>query len=786
MPRAPRPVDACIGRTGEIAAAQDALAGSRLVTLAGPGGVGKTRIALEVAWSAEGRHPDGVWFVPLGDLDPSADQASVAGAVLTGLGVADQSARPPEDKLAAHLAGRELLLVLDNCEHVLAPVTHLVRELLAGSAGLRVLATSREPLGLGGERMLAVPPLSVPPLSATVRPQDVLGSDAVRLLVERARAVDPDFTVAPGDARAVAELTARLDGLPLAIELCATRLRSLSVGQLLERLDSRLDIGSRNPGGHDARHRSLRDVVDWSYELCSPAHQVLWTRLAVFPASFDIAAAEAVCGFDGLDPDDVLDGIDRLVARSVLLTERLPGGMRYRMLSTIREYAMERLIGSGEVAPLRRRHRDHYLARVSSVVRGWARPTHVDALQEMDAERPHYAAALSWSAAVDEEHDAGLEFAATLRYHWLSGGHLAEGRRWLALFLDKDDVAIATRGHGLWVAAWVSMLQGDLDGAARYIDALAGLAGGLDGGLDVGAHVEHWTGLLEVFSGRAEEAIAHLDRAAAGHRARGADALELSARFMQSYALTSAGRAAEAERVAADVVDRAGPSGDHLNHGWAWWMRAYARWKLGDPDAAAAALREVLLVQRNFRDRVCIAGSVALLAVVAESAGDTSRADDLAVTAVGLFAAIGTEPASLGWDFARSWRAAAAAIATRAGVDDLTGLARTVETPQDEIRIVEELITRLALPGRDTAGPGEPLAVLTRREREVAALVADGLTNREIAEKLVIAPRTADGHVERILAKLGVHRRSMVAAMMAAMVASRASAGADRDGPGAP
>lgn len=385
-------------------------------------------------------------------------------------------------------------------------------------------------------------------------------------------------------------------------------------------------------------------------------------------------------------------------------------------------------------------------------------------------------AALVGEVFAEEEHDAGLEFAATLRYHWLSGGHLAEGRRWLALFLDKDDVGTATRGHGLWVAAWVSMLQGDLDGAARYIDALAGLAGELD----VDAHVEHWTGLLEVFSGRAAEAVVHLDRAAAGHRARGADALELSARFMQSYALASAGRAAEAERAAADVVDRAGTSGDHLNHGWAWWMRAYARWKLGDPDAASAALREVLLLQRSFRDRVCIAGAVALLAVVAESAGDTARADDLAVTAVGLFGAIGTEPESLGWDFARSWRAAAATIAARAGVDDLAARARVVENAQDEIRIVEDMIALLTRPARPAPGPA-PLAALTRREREVAALVADGLTNREIAEKLVIAPRTADGHVERILSKLGVHRRAMVAAIVASG-AGTPRPGATRDG----
>ncbi|GAY07274.1 LuxR C-terminal-related transcriptional regulator [Pseudonocardia sp. N23] len=766
MPRTPKPVDACIGRIGEITAAKDALAGSRLVTLTGPGGVGKTRIAVEVAWSLVERYRDGVWFVPLGDLDLSADRATVAAAILAGLGVADQSARPPEDKLAEHLADRAVLLVLDNCEHVLHLVVPVVRNLLAGSAALHLLTTSRESLGLVGEQSLSVPPLSTPAPGARAGLAELREFDAVRLLEARARAVDPGFAIREDDVRAVAELTGQLDGLPLAIELCATRLRSLSVGQLLERLTSRLDMDSRGHDGHSERHRSLRTVIDWSYDLCAPSHQDLWTRLAIFPASFDIAAAEAVCGFDELDREQVMDGIDRLVARSVLLTERPQSSMRYRMLSTIREYAMERLIGSGEVSLLRRRHRDHYLGQISSVVAGWARPTRSDALQDMDAERPNYAAALSWSAVVEEEQDAGLEFAATLRYHWLSGGHLAEGRRWLELFLDKA-VGTAARGHGLWVAAWVAMLQGDLAGAGRHIGSLAALTGQLD----VEAHVDHWTGLLEVFSGRADEAIVHLDRAAAGHARRGADALEMSARFMQSYALASAGRAIEAEVVSSDVVERAAGTGDHLNTGWAWWMNAYAHWKLGGLDAAEAALREVLLVQQGFRDRVCIAGTVALAAIVAVSRGDSPRAHDLARTAVGLFSALGTTPEALGWDFGRSWRAAEDTIASRAGVSDFTTVARTTGTEPDDEQVVSRLLDLLSRPGIADPVAGSVsavLTVLTKREREVALLVADGLTNREIAERLFIAPRTADGHVERILAKLGVHRRSLVAALLAA------------------
>lgn len=761
MPRAPKPVDACLGRATAIAATETALTNSRIVSLAGPGGVGKTRISLELAWSLTHQFSDGVWVVPLGNLDPSADSNSVTETVLSELGVADQSAKPAGEKLAEYLADREMLIVLDNCEHLLPSVVPVVRQMLNDAVGLRVLATSREPLGLTGEQVLTVPPLSVPSPTAGIDLNLLRESDAVRLLEARARAIDPSFTITDPDVDDVAELTARLDGLPLAIELCATRLRSLSVGQLLDRLGSRLDLRSREIDSPAARHGSLREVIDWSHDLCSPPHQVLWARLSVFPTSFDIAAAEDVCGFDGLDQEDVLEGVDRLVAQSILSTERSRGRVRYRMLSTIREYAMERLTASGEDAHLRRRHRDHYLARMTSELQGWARPTRLDALQEMDAERPHFAAALSWSAAEPPEHDAGLEFAATLRYHWLSGGHLAEGRRWLALFLDKE-VSLPTRGHGLWVAAWVAMLQGDLEGARSYIESLEAIAPQVD----VEAHVDHWTGLLEVFSGDAESAISRLDRAAIGHRDRGADALEMSARFMQAYALASTGRCAEAVDISADVVERTGKSGDHLNHAWAWWMSAYAHWKLGDFDASENALREVLLVEQGFRDRVCIAGSVALMAIVAESRGENPRARELARSAAGLFAAIGTSPESLGWDFAGSWAALTASVASHVSLTDRDVMSSPVGPTFDEELIVRELVEQLSRPRTSLSARASGLAVLTRREREVALLVAEGLTNREIAERLFIAPRTSDGHVERILSKLGVHRRSLVATIV--------------------
>jgi predicted ATPase len=444
-----------VGRRRELAEARRRMAESRLVTVTGPGGVGKTRLALELAERVGKAFRDGVWVVELATVE---EGAAIASAVAAALAVADQSARPAGDKLLDHLHDRQLLLVLDNCEHLLAPVARLVADLLAAAPGLRVLATSREPLGLVGEQVYTLPPLTTPDPARKHPPAGIVQFEAVQLLIDRARANVPDFAVTAENVEAVVQLCTRLDGIPLAIELAATRLRTLSVSQVRDRLDRRFQLLTGGDRAALPRQQTLRALIDWSYELCSEPERLLWSRLAAFPGGFDLDAAEAVCGFGDLDREDVVDVLDRLVAKSLVVTERSGETVRYGQLMTIRQYAAERLAGTGELPQLKRRQRDHYRGRAVAMVELWCGPGQADALRAMHRDHANLISVLEWSASTRGEERAGAELAALLRYHWIAGGHLADGRHWLQQLLARLGTPSPERGTALWVAAWVALI----------------------------------------------------------------------------------------------------------------------------------------------------------------------------------------------------------------------------------------------------------------------------------------------------------------------------------------
>ena len=368
-----------VGRRQESREVRRLLEHARLVTLTGVGGVGKTRLALHVAEEARRAFADGVWFVELAVLT-SGDR--IADAVGTALGITDRSARPALDKLVEHLRTRQVLLVIDNCEHVAADAARVVDRVLRMTTQVRVLATSRHTLGVDGEHVFAVPPLAVPDPRGPHSAAATSRFDAVRLLSDRAAAIDPAFAVTDRNATSVTRLCAQLDGIPLAIELAATRLRTLSVDQVVERLEHRFALLTGGSSAAQPRQRTLRALVDWSHSLCSPAQRVLWARLSVFAGSFDLAAAEAVCadadaGVDlgaagGLAAGDVLDLLDHLVAQSIVLADRDGGTtVRFRLLETIRQYGREQLAERGEAAALVRRHRDHYIGVVETAAARW-------------------------------------------------------------------------------------------------------------------------------------------------------------------------------------------------------------------------------------------------------------------------------------------------------------------------------------------------------------------------------------------------------------------------------
>lgn len=400
-----------VGRRHDIAEVRRLLGSARLLTLTGVGGVGKTRLALEVATSARNAFPDGTWLVDVGAVrDPSA----VATAAATAGGIVDLGARSALGTLAEHLAEHRALIVLDNCEHLLDACAELVGTLLSACPELTVLATSRQTLGIAGENVFTVLPLKVP-------------DEAVELLRDRVSAVRPDFRITGANWDAVTRLCADLDGLPLAIELTASRLRTLTVEQVVERLADRFALltgGSRTAG---PRQRTLRAAMDWSYELCSPTERLLWNRLSVFAGGFALDAAEDVCAGEAIPAQEVLDLLDRLVVQSVVMLTEHEGLHRYRLLNTIREYGRGRLAESGEEEHLLRRHRDFHLALAERVADGWYGPGQEEALTRLRAEHSNLLVAL----ARDDDPQATLALAAALRFHWCVGGFLAEGRRQL-------------------------------------------------------------------------------------------------------------------------------------------------------------------------------------------------------------------------------------------------------------------------------------------------------------------------------------------------------------------
>ena len=755
-----------IARRNDIDLASQALSESRLLTFTGPGGVGKTRLALELAYRARGGFPDGVWLAQLTDLSIGAGVADVESAVISALGVSDQSATHPRDKLLSFLRDRKLMLVIDNCEHVLPPVRAVLPVMLREAPQLRVVATSREPLGIAGELLRPVRPLSVPD-PATPATQ-LLADGSVSLLLERACAVDPEFAISDDNAGAVIDLCRLLEGVPLAIELAAVKLRMLTVEQVVQRFGRRLTALTDSAAPSASRHRSLRAMVEWSYELCAQTAQVLWRRLSVFPATFDLELAEAVCAFGELRAEDVVDTIERLVGQSILLTDHRTGIMRYRLLAPLREVAAELAGRAGETAQLERRHRDVMMHRARDMLAQWCGPHQEALISRMRLDHASYVTAIQWSATTPGEEQAGLQLSGRLRYHWLSGGLLAEGRMRIEAQLAAVTEPSPARAECVWVVTWIALLQGDHERARQWLGELAELAGKLDDPR-LSTHLHHWGALLAMFTGDFQAAVRGFEAAAEGHRAHGDLWLEITARYMLASALACGGRASEALAISSSTATMCEQCGDRSARAYALWAAGLARWRLGRLDEAEQSAHAVLRLQRVLADGICTALTTDLLAWVAYDRGQAPRADALSAAARHVWRSLGTSLQAFGPQLSgfaerhappprSGWPADGLAAAGQfRGLDDVIDLGLGAERDPDRTR------------------RGAIAQPLTRRELEVAALIEDGLSNREIAQRLIIAKRTADGHVERILAKLGFTSRAQVAAWMARRMNSQFS-----------
>jgi len=490
----PQQVTSFIGRESELAEIKRLLEGTRLLTLLGMGGLGKTRLALQIAADVVEKFPDGVWFV---DLAPIKDPSLVPDAIAQVLGVREEPGKPLTQTLCEHVKEHKLLFVLDNCEHLISACASLADALLRGASELRILATSREALHIRGEQTCQVLPLKAPDRTAGV--ESLLRSEAVQLFVERARLQKPGFSLTERDAPAIADLCARLDGIPLALELAAARMRSLSIGEINARLHDRFKLLTGGSRVAIERQQTLRALVSWSYDLLQEREQTLLDRLSVFSGGFDLRAAEVVCGAEPLLPDDVLDLLSSLVEKSLVMVEQGDGASRYGLLETIREFAREhlskrfdllgtirefaheRLVDRDDVAATAARHCDYYLDLAKTAKKELEGPEQAEWTRRLEVELDNLRAAIALALAGGVDPVLAVKFEVALMRFRILRGYSTEARKNVraALVLAGIREPNVARAHALYVGGVLATNQSDYAEATSMLTECLDIRRGL-------------------------------------------------------------------------------------------------------------------------------------------------------------------------------------------------------------------------------------------------------------------------------------------------------------------
>ncbi|MGW6730907.1 protein kinase domain-containing protein [Nocardia sp. NPDC055029] len=755
----PSELTSFVDRRTEVAEARNMLAASRLVTVTGLGGVGKTRLALRVAASAKREFADGVWMVELADVsDPSLFVDVVAAAI----GLRDDPARPLSEAVSEFLFERETLLVLDNCEQLVAEAAELVEAWLRDCPTLRILVTSREPLDIAGEALLRLLPLAVPDPGRVLSLRAMPRYDAVTLFADRASAVVPGFELSDGNKDTIAQICLHLDGLPLAIELAAARMRTMSPEQILQRLGDRYALLTRSSRSAPTRQQTLRWCIDWSYQLCTPGEQRLWARLSVFVGGFELDAAEQVCGA-GLAPDSVLDLLSSLVDKSILIREESASGVRFRMFETVRDYGTQKLREVGEDQLMRRLHRDWYQRLALDAEAGWISDRQLDWLERLQSEQPNMREALEFCLAEDTEDaaEAGLRTTSALWMFWTFRGLHGEGRRWLDRVLHHPRArSITDRVKALVVGTTMAVYQGDLDSAAALVEQAHTLAE-QDPSPITEARIAYIDGVLAFYSGDLVRASSVLERVVEVFGANRAEFLDVAVLTMLGWANTLQGDTKRAIEYHQQILSITEACGESLFRSSALWGIGIAAWRQGERHRAQEHLGEALHINQRVRSSLVAALSLEGMAWTAGAEGQPERAAVLLGAADELWRSVGSVVFSLPellHYHDECERGARAALGSRAFT---TAFRRGRLMGMDAA-------TAYALREQPTASASasDASGELTKRERQVADLIAQGLTNKQIAAKLVISQRTAQGHVEHILTKLGYTSRAQIAAWM--------------------
>jgi predicted ATPase/DNA-binding NarL/FixJ family response regulator len=744
-----------IGRRRELAELRKQLAAARLVSLVGPGGVGKTRLAIRIATDLARGFPGGAWLVELADV---RDPALVANAVIGALDLRAQASTEPQPLLLSYLQDKELLLVLDNCEHLLGAAATLVADVIRAAPRVRVIATSREPLAVGGEHVVPVPPLELPSANAGESLAQLRQNEAITLFAERAAAASGDFELTVSNQAAVVDLCRRLDGLPLAIELAAVRTRVLSPEQILDRLSDRFGLLTGGSRAALPRHQTLQTTIDWSHELLAASERVLLRRLCVFAGRFTLEDVEAVCISEDVPAAKSLDLLSSLVEKSLVIKESARAVACYRLHETMREYADLKLREAGEQDAVELRCINFYVARCQGSALQ-ARYRLVQWLEWMDLEIDNVRSVLRL-CLTRPDFSSGIILAASAGWYWITRA-TTEGVRWL------DELLAAGRGNAeadVWahfIRGFLAVLQGDaLAARPALVRAVAAARG--SGQVIALSHSLSMASIAENMAGDRASAKRFLDEAAIVTT----DLDDVAARvgMLQARALNGffEGDLEAVRSASAEGARLSRGSGDLYSLEMMLMNLGLTALFSGDLDDSRPMFAEALRIARQIDDRVAQYALLDALAYRAASSGQARLAAQLLGAAetvrTGAGASVITFLVPL---LAQAEESAIAALgASKFDVEFKAGKDMSRSTAID-LALGES--SRVAAVAADDQGA----ELLGKRQAEVARLVADGLSNKQIGSRLFISERTVDSHVRSILNKLGFNSRAQIAAWMA-------------------
>jgi len=796
-----------IGREQDIAGVKQWLAEYRLVTLTGPGGCGKTRLALQIAAELTSAYEHGVWLV---ELAPLSDPDLIPQAVAAVVGVREYPGVALSQTVFEHLSSRHALLIFDNCEHLITGVAHFVELLMRKCPGLTVLTTSREGLSIPGEAIWTVPSLSLPtpqpwtdPVSAHETVNTYLKSESVQLFMACVSAVSPEFTLTIDNGGWVADICRRLDGMPLAIELAAARVRALSVKQIAERLDDRFNLLTAGSRTAPPRQQTLAGVLDWSYALLSEPERNVFQRFSVFAGGASLEAAEAVCRSEWVPSGDVLDVLSHLVDKSLIVADHRHSETRYRLLETIRQYARQELVDQGQEDECRDCHLVFFVQWAETTAQILEGKDQLVGLKRFETEHDNLRAALEWSRRNENNAKSGLRLAAACGPFWVSHGYLSEGRRQLSEALSPGQVKDRSRTHALALlnSAYLAYLQADYPAGQGLIEEALAIWRGLSQGnqadfasslalyggfrMEVGDY-EHAQRLFQ----EALETYTRLDR----KNKIGAVYKDLGWSAMRT------GDFPQAQIYLEKSLALTQETGDKTNLNFAYSGLGEVAVRLGQFERASALLKKGLSLSRELGDKWLEATILGSLGWVALRTRNMDAMRNYLSDSLSLRIRLGDQ-GGIAWCLEKLAEAAvlekqdqkavtlfASAAALRIPIHSVID---PVDQPEYE-RNLSGLRSKLGqkvfdarweegkgMPLSDgvayaLSGPAELMAEtaisdkskfqgLSKRERETAALVAQGKSNREIAQIMIVSEKTAETYVGRILDKLGFDSRVQIA-----------------------